>query len=156
MGEPIILTSDDSILKTLVFKAYRNKMVRRVVAFTPAPGEPQTKEITTPWGSRLTASRGDFLISELENPDDVWPVAPDIFDQSYLIIRPGFCVKRAVTHLVPLVDLTHGDEDQRVRVETLEGSETVRAGDFFLARGIKGEIWPYPKDKVKEVMEPAE
>jgi hypothetical protein len=33
-------------------------------------------------------------------------------------------------------------------VETLEGTETVRAGDFFLARGIKGEIWPYPANRM--------
>jgi hypothetical protein len=83
-------------------------------------------------------------------------VAPDIFDQSYVIVRPGFCVKRAITRLVPLSDVTHGDEDLRVTVETLEGPETVRAGDFYLAMGVKGEIWPYPKEKVNEVMEPAD
>jgi len=156
MGEPIILTSDDSILKSLDFKPYRNKMVRRVVPFMPAPDEPQTKEITTPWGTNITARPGDFLISEQDNPEDFWPVAPDVFDQSYTIIRPGFCVKRALTYLVPLVDVTNGNEDQLVAVETLEGQETVRAGDFYLARGVKGEIWPYPKEKVKKVMEPAE
>lgn len=41
-------------------------------------------------------------------------------------------------------------------VVNLEGPETVRAGDFYLAKGIKEEIWPYPKDKIDGVMMPAE
>jgi len=55
-----------------------------------------------------------------------------------------------------LVDVTGGDENQMVTVYTLEGPETVRAGDFYLARGIHDEIWTYPKDKVKNVLKPAE
>jgi hypothetical protein len=43
-----------------------------------------------------------------------------------------------------------------VTIETLEGPVTVRAGDFYLAKGVKGEVWPYPKDKVHDVMTPAE
>ena len=65
-------------------------------------------------------------------------------------------MKRALTKLAPLVDVTDGDEDRMVTVYTLEGPETVRAGDFYLARGIHDEIWTYPKDKVKEVLKPAE
>jgi hypothetical protein len=30
----------------------------------------------------------------------------------------------------------------------MEGPETVRAGDFYLARGVKGEIWPYPAHRM--------
>ena len=156
MREPIIITSQDSLLRVLDFKPYRSVVERRVVAFLPALGQPQTIDVTTPWGAQLTAKRGDMLVSEVDTPDDVWPVDPEIFDASYIIVRPGFCVKRAITWLVPLVDVTHGDPDQLVTVETLEGPETVRAGDFYLAKGIKGEIWPYPKDKVDNVMIPAE
>jgi len=156
LREPIIITSQDSLLRVLDFKPYRSVVERRVVAFLPAPGQPQTIDVTTPWGAQLTAKRGDMLVSEVDTPDDVWPVDPEIFDASYIIVRPGFCVKRAITWLVPLVDVTHGDPDQLVTVETLEGPETVRAGDFYLAKGIKGEIWPYPKDKVDNVMIPAE
>ena len=72
----------------------------------------------------------------------------EIFERTYLITRPGFCMKNAVTELVPMVDLTHGNPDQLVTVETMEGPETVRAGDFFLARGVKGEIWPYPANRM--------
>lgn len=156
MAEALIVSPQDKILEQLDFKPYRSIVERRVLPFLPAPGEPQTMEIKTPWGVELTARRGDFLISELETPEDYWPINAQIFEESYIITRPGYCIKRALIHLVPLTHLTGGDEDRAVTVETVEGPETVRAGDFYLARGIKGEIWPYPKEKVKEVMVPAE
>lgn len=155
MREPLIITSSDSILSTLNFRPYRSKVERRVVPFLPAPGEPQSMEIHTPWGTQLTARKGDFLVSELATPNDYWPIDPVIFEESYVIIRPGYCVKKAVTLLVPLTDIT-GDPDRQVTVVSLEGAETVRAGDFYLAKGVKGEIWPYPKEKIKDVMMPAE
>lgn len=153
--EPIVITADDPILAKLDFKPYRSKVERRVVPFFPAPDEPQTMEIHTPWGTQLTARKGDFLISEVEAPDDYWSIDPVIFEESYVIIRPGYCVKKAITLLVPLTDITH-DPDREVTVVTLEGSETVRAADFYLAKGIKGEIWPYPKEKIDDVMMPVE
>jgi hypothetical protein len=154
-SEPLVITSSDSILGRLDFKPYRSKVQRRVVPFFPRSDEPQTMEINTPWGTKLTARKGDFLISEIETPDDYWAIDPVIFEESYVMIRPGYCVKKAVTLLVPLTDVT-GDSDQEVTVVTLEGDETVRAGDFYLAKGVKGEIWPYPKEKIKDVMMPAE
>ena len=154
-SDPLVVTSSDSIIEKLNFKAYRSKVERRVVPFFPAPNEQQTLEIDTPWGTHLTARKGDFLVSEIETPEDYWAIDPVIFEESYVIIRPGYCVKKAVTLLVPLTDLT-GDPDRQVTVVTLEGEETVRAGDFHLAKGIKGEIWPYPKEKIKDVMTPVD
>ncbi len=156
MKEPIIVMSDSPILNTLKFKPFRSMMQRRVVPFLPRDDQPQTIEVNTPWGAALLVKRGDFLVSELDSPDDMWPVNPEIFDQSYILIEPGICVKRAVTLLVPLTDATEGDENQLVTIHTLEGIENVRAGDFFLAKGIKGEIWPYPKEKALAIMKPAE
>jgi hypothetical protein len=103
----------------------------------------------------LTAKSGDFLISEVDTPNDFWPIDAQIFEESYILIRPGYCVKKAVTLLTPLTEVT-GDPEMLVTVVTLEGSETVRAGDFFLAKGVKGEVWPYPKDKIDKVMMPAD
>jgi hypothetical protein len=154
-SEPLTLTSNDSILEKLDFKPYRSKVERRVIPFFPSPDEAQTMEITTPWGAQLTARKGDFLVSEVETPDDYWPIDPVIFEESYVIIRPGYCVKKAITLLVPLTEITK-DPDQKVTVVSLEGPETVRAGDFYLAKGIRGEIWPYPKDKIDDVMMPAD
>lgn len=156
MGEPLIITSKDSILETLKFKPYRSKVERRVIPFLPGPDEPQTMEINTPWGTQLTARNGDFLVSEVDTPNDFWAIDPVIFEESYVIVRPGYCVKKAITLLVPLTDITRGDPHQMVTVVSLEGAETVRAGDFWLAKGIKGEIWPYPKEKINDVMLPAE
>jgi hypothetical protein len=155
MSEPLIITSNDSILSKLNFKPYRNTVERRVVPFLPAPDEPQTLEINTPWGTQLTARKGDFLVSEVDTPNDYWAIDPVIFEESYIIIRPGYCIKKAITLLVPLTDVTH-DPERDVTVVSLEGPETVRAGDFYLAKGIKGEIWPYPKEKIAQVMTPAE
>lgn len=156
MKDPIVLTSESPILSSLNFKPHRNMVQRRVVPFSPKDDEPQTKELVTPWGLRLTAKKGDLLVSELNSPDDVWPVDAEIFDKSYLVISPGLCVKSAVTLLVPLTDVTNGDEDQLVTIHTLEGIDTMRAGDFLLAKGVNGEIWPYPKEKAAEIMRPAE
>ena len=156
MTETLVITSKDSLLDSLNFKPYRSTVERRAVPFLPEPDEPQTKDFNTPWGVQLTAKRGDFLVSEVDSPDDYWPVDPGIFEASYEVTRPGFCMKKAITHLVPLTDLTNGDADQQVTVETIEGPETVRAGDFYLAKGVKGELWPYPKEKIGEVMVPVE
>lgn len=156
MSEPLVITSDDPILDTLDFKPHRNTMIRRVIPFLPAPGEPQTKEVQTPWGSMLTVKKGDMLISELDAPEDVWPIDANIFDETYMMTGPGLCIKRAITMLVPLVDLVGGDENRMVTVQTLEGPETVLAGDFFLAKGVRGEIWPCLKEKVARTMRPAE
>ena len=155
MKEPIFLMPDDPVIKSLNFKPYRNMVTRRVEPFIPEDGQPQTMDVSTPWGSKLTAKKGDLLVSEMDKPDDIWPIDADIFDETYIIISPGLCIKRAVTLLVPLTDVTNGDEDQMVMIHTFEGPVTVRAGDFLLAKGVKGEIWPYPKDKAVQIMKPA-
>jgi len=155
MTDPLVLFSNDPIIKSLHFIPYRNLTLRRVIPFLPKAGQPQTMELVTPWGSKLKVKKGDFLISELDKPEDVWSIGAQIFDETYLVIKPGLCVKRALTWLAPLSDVTNGDEDRMVTIHTLEGPETVRAGDFFLARGVHHEIWPYPKIKVAETMKPA-
>lgn len=155
MDTSIVITSDDPILQTLNFKPYRSKVERRVIPFMPALSEPQTMDIKTPWGAVLTAKSGDFLVSEVDTPNDFWPIDATIFEESYVLIRPGYCVKKAVTLLVPLTDVTMGDADAMVTVVSLEGAETVRAGDFCLAKGVKGEVWAYPKEKIEHVMMPA-
>jgi len=155
MKEPVVIRPEDPILKSLNFKPYHSMVKRRVMPFIPEDDQPQTMDVSTPWGSKLTARKGDLLISELDKPDDIWPIDAHIFDETYIIISPGLCIKRAVTLLVPLVDVTNGDEDRMVTVHTFEGPVTVRAGDFLLAKGVKGEIWPYPKDKAAKIMKPA-
>src|SRR5512138_2522324 len=100
MSEPLTITSSDHMLATLNFKPYRSKVERRVVPFLPGRNESQSMEINTPWGAQLTARKGDFLVSEVATPNDYWPVDSVIFEESYIISRPGYCVKKAVTWLV--------------------------------------------------------
>ena len=82
MDNLIVITSDDPILQALNFKPYRSKVERRVIPFMPAPDEPQTMDIKTPWGAVLTAKSGDFLISEVDAPNDFWPIDAVIFEES--------------------------------------------------------------------------
>lgn len=156
MEQQIELHSGDPVLERLDFKAYRMVEERRVATFLPLPDEPQTIEIVTPWGGILTATYGDYLVSEVDSPADCWPIEKQIFEETYEMVRPGFCVKKAAIQLVPMVELTEGDEDRMVIVHTLEGAEVARAGDFYLARGVMGEIWCYPKDKVLKKMRPVD
>lgn len=156
MTEPILLTSDSPLLGELNFKPYRYITIRHVKPFLPKPDEPQTMELKTPWGATLTVKNGDMLLSETDKPNDVWPVNAEIFDATYIITEPGYCIKAATTLLVPLKEVANGDKDAMITVETLEGLETVKAGNFYLAKGVKGEIWPLPNEKVDTVMKPVE
>lgn len=156
MKESIMLRSQDLLIKKLPFKPYRSTVERLFRRFMPLPNQPQTLLVKTPWGEMLTAQAGDYLISEFNAPDDTWPVADDIFHDTYLITGPGRCTKKALTYLVPLTMVTDGDSDRQVSVETLEGMITVRAGDFYLAKGVKGEIWPMPVEKVGAMLVPLE
>jgi hypothetical protein len=64
-------------------------------------------------------------------------------------------LRKALTWLVPLTDIT-GDPDPPVTVVSLEEPATVRAGDFYLAKGISGETLPYRKEKIDDAMMPAD
>ncbi|MBC7876985.1 MAG: hypothetical protein H7Y59_07415 [Anaerolineales bacterium] len=156
MSVPLIITPQDPRLDTLDFKPYHDSEERRVVPFLPRSDESQVMTIKTSWGAQLTANKGYLLIMDVDQPSDIWPVDPEIFSKSYAITRPGYCMKIVPTFLVPLTDLTYGNVDQLVTVQSLEGLETVRAGDFYLARGVSGEIWAYPKKRADEIMRPAE
>lgn len=156
MEKEIVLTSDDPILDELDFRPYRSSVERQFRRFEPDPGQSQRINMRTPWGEVLIAQAGDYLVSEIDAPDDPWPVQAEIFEKSYTIVRPGVCLKSALTYLAPLTDLTGGNPNQKVTIHTLEGPQTVRAGDFYLARGVKGEIWSYPKEKIGETMVPVE
>lgn len=152
MNKPIVIKSDDEILKQANFKYYGYKDRRMAKQFLPESDEPQTKEIEVPWGGTLTANKGDYLVQNADDPSDTWPVEKDIFEKSHEEEVPGSGIfkKVAVVALVPLTDFTGGDPDQLVTLHSLEGAETVPAGKFHLARGIKDEIWAYPSQKIAD------
>jgi hypothetical protein len=152
----ITLTAQDELVQKLPFQPYRSTAERAVRQYEPDYGGALTTQVTTPWGETLQVEAGDYLVSELNAPDDVWPVEAEIFEETYMFISPGRCVKKALTYLVPLELVADGDEDQMVTVQTMEGSVTVRAGDFYLAKGVKGEIWPIPNEKIGTMLVPLE
>lgn len=155
MSQPIDIRATDTALQYLKFKPYRYKQARQAFQFLPTAGEPQTMVIYTPWGGELVAETGDYIVSEMGTPENRWPVQKEIFEETYLETSPGVYIKRALVNLYPLSDFTK-DPEQLVSVHTLEGVVTVRAGDFYLCQGVKGEIWPMPIDKVKTTMQPVE
>jgi hypothetical protein len=155
MEEPLELRSGDRVVQQLKFKPYRNVVERQALKFQPKDDEPQAIQVRTPWGEQLLCKKGDYIVNETDTPDDRWPVDESIFESSYESIRPGIYVKKALTYLFPLESVTR-DKNLDVKVFTLEGPVTVRAGDFFLARGIRGEIWPYPKNKVDSTLREVE
>jgi hypothetical protein len=154
MKDTITILPDDPRLNTVNFRTYRNIVEREVKRFLPKLDEPQKMVLPTPLGD-LTISAGDYLVREVDG-ERYWPVNQNIFKDTYTITRPGYCIKSSLTYLAPLVELTGGDPDQVVVIQTLEGPETVRAGDYHLARGPKGELYPFPNHKVGTVVKPAE
>lgn len=146
---------EDPVLEELDFRPYRSAVLRRAVQFLPAPDESQSMTILCPWGEELLAQAGDYIVSEDPDPGDRWPVDREIFERTYEQVREELFRKRQLTHLVPLVCITN-DPDALVLVHTLEGDVTVRAGDFHLARGVEGEIWPLPSGKVEAQMSPVD
>jgi len=150
----IDLTDESPILGKLNFRLYRSIVERQVERFQPGPNEPQSADIRTPWNEILKVKAGDYIVSEVSDPDDRWPVQAEIFEATYIVTRPGFCVKQSPTPFVPMVDAAEGNPDAEVTVHTLEGTYTIRAGDFYLARGPRGEIWAVPNDKVNNLLEP--
>ncbi len=65
MSEPLVITSQDPILKTLRFKPFLNSEERRVEQYLPGPNEPQRIEVKTPWGAVLIAKNGHYLVSAI-------------------------------------------------------------------------------------------
>ena len=103
MAKHIELTSKDPILKTLNFKPHKSTVERHFERFLPKPGEPDKMEVPTPWGESLTAKAGDYLLSEMDDPDDSWPVDADVFKKSYEIVRPG------LKQFAPVISILHED-----------------------------------------------
>ncbi|MCH9651923.1 MAG: hypothetical protein K0U98_27085 [Deltaproteobacteria bacterium] len=97
---------------------------------------------------------GDYIVSEVGNPKRRWPVNREIFEKTYENLEKGLFRKKVVIEMIPLVEIT-GDSDAVVRIHTREGAIEVRAGDFYLARGVEGELYSFPNGKVDGDLEEA-
>lgn len=141
--QPYYLSSDSPILKEIPFRKVRYHQIRHAYQFLPGPSAPQEMVIHTSWGGELTAQAGDFIVHPLDDPDNLWPVSKDIFLETYQAVGSGAFQKKSVTEIIALDQITQ-DPDRLVIVKSLEGDLKVRSGDFYLARGSQGEIWPIP------------
>jgi len=135
----------------ITFARYINTSERRAVKHDAAPCEPL--EITTRWGATLILGCGDYLVSDIDDPSDMWPVSAEIFERIYEEVSPGVFMKREWVDMAPLSDIT-GDEEVVVTVDTGHGVVTVVAGDFYLCRGKDGYIWVMAKEKFERCMRP--
>lgn len=155
MTSPLEIKADDPLIKQIKFKTYRYTTRREANQLLPDSDETQSKVIKTPWDGELTARSGDYLVHEQDDPDDQWVVEKDIFEDTYETVEPGTYVKKATVELVPLTQIAP-DPDQEVKIYSLEGVLTVRAGDYYLAKGSQEELWPIPREKVEQSMEPVD
>jgi len=155
MAAQVEIRADDPVIQKVNFKTYRYTTRREADQFCPDPDESQTKVVKTPWDDELTAHSGDYLVHEQGQPEDQWVVEKDIFEDTYENIEQGTYVKKSTVELAPLTALTQ-DPDQEVKIHSREGVLTVRAGDYFLAKGSQEEIWPISNDKVEQNMEPVD
>jgi len=153
--KPFELRASDPIIDTLTFQTYRYTNKRKAEQFLPAANQPQTIQVKTRWGGVLNGKRGDYLVWEINDPEERWVVDEAIFWESYLEIEAGIFVKSATVDLAPLIDVTR-DPDREVIIYSLEGPLRVRAGDFYLAIGVKKEIWPAQIEHINRCMKPVE
>jgi hypothetical protein len=150
--EPLELRASDPTIKELDFETYRYKNKRQAEQFLPNDDQQQIIRVQTGWGGVLTGKRGDYLVNEVGNPDEKWVVEKEIFVASYQEVEVGIFIKKATVDLVPLSAVTR-DPEREVIVYSLEGPLKVRAKDFYLALGIKDEIWPVPIEHVSNNLE---
>lgn len=125
MTSPVEIRADDALLQQLPFKKYRYTKTRKAQQFLPEEDQPQTEKVKTPWGAELEAQKGDYLVSDQENPTDQWVVEKEIFEDSYRSAslrdqeEADLYTKSALVELVPLTKVTR-DPDREVTVYSRE------------------------------------
>ena len=98
--------------------------------------EPETW--TTRYGDPMQAEPGDVILSDARKR---WTVKPDIFARTYRPLGDG-----TYTKCTPIqVEISSHEQV----IETLEGPQTVRAGDAIV-HGIAGELYSMSPDRLAE------
>jgi hypothetical protein len=88
----------------------------------------------------------DYVLAH--GPGDHSVVRRDIFEATYEPLGGGLYRKR--TDVV----LRYFTLKRRVVVQTLEGPQVARPGDWIM-QGVMGELWPVAAEKAREKYEPA-
>jgi hypothetical protein len=96
---------------------------------------------------KLRARAGkDYILAH--GPGDHSVVRRDIFEAMYEPLGGGLYRKRTE------VILRYFTLKRRVVVQTLEGPQAARPGDWIM-QGVKGELWPVSPEKARETYQPA-
>jgi hypothetical protein len=96
---------------------------------------------------KLRARAGkDYILAH--GPVDHSVIRRDIFEATYEPLGGGLYRKRTD------VILRYFTLKRRVVVQTLEGAQVARPGDWIM-QGVKGELWPVSAEKAREKYEPA-
>ncbi len=102
--------------------------------------------VHTEHGVLLARGGKDYVLAH--GPGDHNVVRRDIFEATYEPLGGGLFRKRTDV-ILRYFTLKH-----RVVVQTLEGAQAARPGDWIM-QGVKGELWPVSPDKAREKYEPA-
>lgn len=103
------------------------------------------RKIETSHGVLQARGGEDFIVDH--GSDNCAVVAPDIFERTYEPLGGGLYRKRTD------ITLHYFTLDHPAMIETLEGEQHARAGDWIV-QGVNGELWPVPPDKAREKYEP--
>lgn len=151
LAPAIVLTPQSIEHLNVPFSRFISTSERRAVKHDDQACEPV--EIVTRWGATLVLECGDYLVSDLDDPTDAWPVAAEVFERVYEEVSPGVFKKREWIEMASLSSIT-GDEGAVVTVDTGHGVVNVVAGDFYLCRGKDGFIWVMAREKLERHMQP--
>ena len=88
----------------------------------------------------------DYVLAH--GPGEHSVIRKDIFEATYEHLGGGLYRKRTD------VILRYFTLKRRVVVQTLEGPQAARPGDWIM-QGVKGELWPVSPEKAREKYEPA-
>jgi hypothetical protein len=102
--------------------------------------------VETEHGVLRARSGQDYVLAH--GPGEHSVVRKDIFETMYEPLGGGLFRKR--TDLI----FRYFTLKRRVVVQTLEGPQPARPGDWIM-QGVKGELWPISPDKAREKYEPA-
>lgn len=102
--------------------------------------------IDTEHGKLRARAGKDYILAH--GPGDHSVVRRDIFEAIYEPLGGGLYRKRTD------VILRYFTLNRRVVVQTLEGPQAARPGDWIM-QGVKGELWPISAEKAREKYEPA-
>jgi hypothetical protein len=103
------------------------------------------RQVETNQGVLHAKGGQDFIIDHGEGNCAV--VQPDIFERTYEPVGGGLYRKRTD------ITLRYFTLDRPATIQTLEGEQHARAGDWIV-EGVNGELWPVPPETAREKYEP--